>query len=252
MYEQAEVVTKSLWDLQRKLLGETNPLTLGTMEQLELEYLEDGKSELAGGLSAQAKANFARAEELATQHLALYLAGSGVEDTRSTEIRRRLGDIYESQAEYKKAEEEFRTIRKLAWPAENDPRRAGTDPRVRSSVSHLGWALFHQQKFAEAETVLSEIEGAFEDPGWGSGLRYNWEGVLGASLVAQKKYAAAEGHLLGSYKGRIQPSGLRADEPILFSAQEAVQWLIRLYDEWGKPEEAAKWREKLGAEILPR
>jgi outer membrane protein assembly factor BamD (BamD/ComL family) len=31
------------------------------------------------------------------------------------------------------------------------------------------------------------------------------------------------------------------------SLDEAVSWIVRLYQEWGKPEEAAKWQEKLGA-----
>jgi len=77
-------------------------------------------------------------------------------------------------------------------------------------------------------------------------IRYSWACLLGAALVTQKKYAAAESRLLDSYNGRIHRKLLEV-QLNLFTAQEAAEWLVRLYDEWGKPEEAAKWREKLGA-----
>jgi hypothetical protein len=91
MYAQSEEVTRKLWDLQRKLLGESNSATLDTMEQLELLYLEDGKSEQSRGQSAQAKVKLARAEELAIQHLEIYLAKSRREDARSYTIRDAFG-----------------------------------------------------------------------------------------------------------------------------------------------------------------
>ena len=69
--------------------------------------------------------------------------------------------------------------------------------------------------------------------------------MLGASLVAQKKYAAAEPRLLSSYKGRVEPNGPPSSEVVLFSKHEAVEWLVRLYEESGRLDEAAKWRVRL-------
>jgi hypothetical protein len=155
-YAQAEDVIKRLYDLRRKVLGESNPTTLATMEQLAGSYLQDGKFDESQGRSAEARVKFERAEEL-----------------------------------------------------------------------------------------TKEMSSFFDAPTRHEGeLSYNWEGVLGANLVAQKKYAAAEARLLRCYKGRTQPNGVRADGPDLFTKQEAVEWLVRLYDEWGNPEEAAKWRER--------
>src|SRR5262249_38179556 len=119
----------------------------------------------------------------------------------------------------------------------------------RCILTHLGWALVHQQKYEEAETILNDavLTGFYnkivhpEDE-----IRYSWAGLLGATLVTQKKYAAAESRLLDSYNGRIHRK-LGEYQLDLFTAQEAVKWLMRLHDEWGKPDEAAKWPEKLEA-----
>src|SRR5262249_45527793 len=114
-------------------------------------------------------------------------------------------------------------------------------------LSSAGWALFHQQKYTEAERILNGAISFFDGPNGSEGeVRYYWEGLLGASLVAQKKYTIAEGRLLASYKGMTHPNAIDVGEPTLFTVQEAVEWLLRLYDEWGKAEEAAKWRKENG------
>jgi hypothetical protein len=73
------------------------------------------------------------------------------------------------------------------------------------------------------------------------------QAFLARVLLRKRNTRPTEDHLLASYKGRIQPNGVLAGEANLFTAQEAVEWLVRLYDEWGKPEEGPKWRDKLGA-----
>jgi hypothetical protein len=104
-------------------------------------------------------------------------------------------------------------------------------------LSHIGWAIVHQGKYAEAETILDDayMTSCLRRPHQPEGeIRFNWAGLLGASLVAQKKYPAAEDRLLVSYKARTQQ--VMAGEGNLFTAHEAVEWLVRLYDEWRKPE----------------
>ena len=73
--------------------------------------------------------------------------------------------------------------------------------------------------------------------------------LLGQSLLAQQKYAEAEPLLLQGYRG------LRANEDLHNPevdrlAGEARGRLVRLYEAWGKPVEAARWRE--GPAPMPR
>src|SRR5262249_17391900 len=78
--------------------------------------------------------------------------------------------------------------------------------------------------------------------GW---RRSSAESELGACLLGQKKYAEAEPLLLRGYEGvrryedRI-PTRSRQSRQI-----EALERLVRLYEETGKPDQAAKWHTKL-------
>jgi hypothetical protein len=79
--------------------------------------------------------------------------------------------------------------------------------------------------------------------------RYACESELGASLVGQKDYAEAEPLLLNGYKGLVRTQsvmdGMYAAriEPRM-TAVEAAGWIARMYEEWGKPQQAAEWRER--------
>jgi tetratricopeptide (TPR) repeat protein len=64
------------------------------------------------------------------------------------------------------------------------------------------------------------------------------------ALVRLRAYADAEPLLLVAHEGLSQPraeAAPRADAEL----RDAISRLVSLYDAWGKPEEAAKWREEL-------
>ena len=62
----------------------------------------------------------------------------------------------------------------------------------------------------------------------------------------QQKYADAEPLLHESYEGL---KTLAAENPALAnSLTRAIESLVQLYEAWGKPEEAAKWRQQLEAQ----
>src|SRR5262249_18213594 len=141
---------------------------------------------------------YAQAEEVTKKMWDLQrklLGANSMEDVRSYAIRMRLGQIYEGQRKYKKAEEAFRTIQKILL------RENGSlaNQRGRSILTHIGWAVFPQERYAEAETILDApiMTDFYDAPIHPEGaIRHNWAGLLGAILVAQKKYAAAEDRLL--------------------------------------------------------
>jgi serine/threonine protein kinase len=69
--------------------------------------------------------------------------------------------------------------------------------------------------------------------------------LLGANLLEQKKYPEAEKRLLGIFDRVGIPSEANTfDVTLLPRVSEAVSLLARLYDETGRPEQAAEWRKK--------
>jgi tetratricopeptide (TPR) repeat protein len=67
----------------------------------------------------------------------------------------------------------------------------------------------------------------------------------GQSLMEVQEYADAEPLLLASYKGLKQNEADIAPEEKDSLLRDATARLVQLYDAWGKPHEAAKWRQEL-------
>jgi hypothetical protein len=85
-----------------------------------------------------------------------------------------------------------------------------------------------------------------KDPdGWNT---FQTQSLLGAALLGQQKYAEAEPLLIKGYEGLKQHEA-KIPTPLKRYLTEAGQRVVRLYDGWGKPEEAAKWRAKLAREL---
>ncbi|MFO0810621.1 MAG: serine/threonine-protein kinase [Gemmataceae bacterium] len=66
--------------------------------------------------------------------------------------------------------------------------------------------------------------------------------LLGRAFADQKKYTEAEPLLLAGYAGIRQRPDKTANT--LVSRYEAREWLVQLYEAWGKPDEAARWRKE--------
>ena len=66
---------------------------------------------------------------------------------------------------------------------------------------------------------------------------------MGASLSGQKKYAEAEPLLLEGYQGMVARKD-RMGVPDRYHLDRAREWIVQLYQDWGKPAKAAEWRKK--------
>jgi non-specific serine/threonine protein kinase/serine/threonine-protein kinase len=77
---------------------------------------------------------------------------------------------------------------------------------------------------------------------------FHTESLLGASLPGQKQFGDAEPLLIGGYKG-LKQRAAEIPAPLQRHLTEAGERVVRLYDEWGKPEKAAEWRAKLASEL---
>ncbi len=92
--------------------------------------------------------------------------------------------------------------------------------------------------------MLRECLAVLERSGPDAWQAFSARSRLGANLVAQKKYAAAEPLLLAGYEGLKQRAAqMTANREARVA--EAVARLVQLYDAWGRPDVAEMWRRTL-------
>jgi hypothetical protein len=110
-----------------------------------------------------------------------------------------------------------------------------------------------KESWSDAEATLRECVAirAKIDPGAWSTAEAKF--ALGSALVRQKKYTEAEPLLVEGYRGMTRRADARgADVPPSAVRRkcltDTLEGLIQLYDDWAKPDEAAKWRVELAAQ----
>jgi hypothetical protein len=116
-------------------------------------------------------------------------------------------------------------------------------PETLDSAADLALACVSQRKFAEIEPLAREALNADRKNRPDDWQRFRAESLLGASLAGQKKYVEAESLLLDGYQGMLARKD-RIAMPDRYHLDRAREWLIRLYEVWGKPEKAAEWKSK--------
>jgi tetratricopeptide (TPR) repeat protein len=113
------------------------------------------------------------------------------------------------------------------------------------SMVHLANALQQRGDFDRAERLLRQclaVRRRKEPDAWTTSQT---QSLLGGCLLRQKRYADAEPLLLAGYAGlNRHEKAIPARDKARLS--EALERLVRLYDAWGKPEQAAAWRKQLG------
>jgi tetratricopeptide (TPR) repeat protein/tRNA A-37 threonylcarbamoyl transferase component Bud32 len=132
------------------------------------------------------------------------------------------------------------------WLAKQRPKLSADDLDVALRLKLLGQCQGIQKHYAAAEQSLRESLAISRKKQPLSILRYDTETLLGAALVGQRRYGSAEPLLLSGarfFKARVA-SLAPAQRRFLF---DAVNRLIELYDAWGRPEDAARWRQELAA-----
>jgi tetratricopeptide (TPR) repeat protein len=73
----------------------------------------------------------------------------------------------------------------------------------------------------------------------------NWKtprakSIIGRSLAGLRRYKEAEPLLLEGYRGLEHNPQVSVE-----IQQQALEWIVQLYRDWGKPEEASSWQKKL-------
>lgn len=151
----------------------------------------------------------------------------------------RLAAAYRDTNRWVEAEELIAEM--LATQRKNHPPSSRT---LAESLAMLGEVQLAQGKFVEAEKALRVAHEAFAKNEPGRSSAFLLQSLLGAAVHGQKRHAEAAELLLAAAEGLQKraagsPSPTRAK-----NFRDAAERLAKLYDDWGKPEEAGKWRDQ--------
>jgi tetratricopeptide (TPR) repeat protein len=153
-----------------------------------------------------------------------------------------VGQVEEARAHYDKAE---LWQRKALAAAKAD---SGPDSLLYAgALASLGLTLLERRKWTDAEPVLRECLALRENQEPDAWTTFSARSMLGGALLGQKKPAEAEPLLVQGYEGMKQRAAkiTLGNKPRL---AEALERLVELYDAWGKPDQAARWRRELESE----
>jgi serine/threonine protein kinase/tetratricopeptide (TPR) repeat protein len=222
-YVQATQLGSQAMGIGRRVLGPEHPDTLTPMHNLAKAYAAQGEY-------GQAEALFSQIAEISGR-----VFGSEHPDT--LDALSSMAFMYQRQGKYALAETHAAQAlagRRHALGSEH--------PDTMSSAADLALAYASQGKFAQGEPRAREaveFDRKTQPDDW---QRFRAESLLGVSLAGQKKYAEAEPLLLEGYKGMMARKD-RMGVPELYHLDRAREWLLQLYQAWGKPEKAAESRK---------
>jgi hypothetical protein len=123
-------------------------------------------------------------------------------------------------------------------------------PDTLTSMSNLAGAYLDARRWAEAEKTARECLSLREHKQPDDWWCFHTISQVGAALTGQKKYAEAEPLILAGYEG-LKAREAKIPAPAKSRFAEAAERVVRLYEDWGKPEQAAQWKTKLGMPDLP-
>jgi eukaryotic-like serine/threonine-protein kinase len=198
----------------------------------------EARSELALALSNLAsivllQGDYERAESLSHEAFELFRKTLGENHQYSAYPLITLAEIYYRSQNYPKARETIERaaqIQQRALPAEHID-------FVRSRVT-LGKIIMQTGEFEKAESYIRQaVEKLVQSLPKGHLMIAGAQGPFGECLLLQKRYAEAEPLLIESHNAfekRLGPKDPRT--------QDACRRLVRLYETWGKPDEAARYR----------
>jgi eukaryotic-like serine/threonine-protein kinase len=206
-------------------LGLDHPDTLASQNYLANAYCEAGQLD--------------RAIPLFLRTIIAQTARLGPEHPSTLATRSDLGGAYLSQGDSARAESLLRDVlvaRRKKLGAQH--------PAVAQTLTSLGESLLEQRKWAEAEQLLRDglaIWDARRPDDWN---RFNTQSLLGNSLLGQQNFAQAEPLLLSGYEGmKSRETRIPASKKVVLI--ESCKRILRLYEAWGRPEQAAAWRARL-------
>ena len=224
-FAQAELLQRKVLEVDIRVMGVEHPDTLIHFGNMAKLYRNQGKN-------VEADALFNRVLE--TQRRVL---GEDRPETMTTMAL--LGSLEGYEGKYEDAEH------LLTRALEGQRRVLGNEHRsTQNSLVWLGRVRLQQYKYAQAEANFREALSTYLKTNPESWQRYNCQSLLGASLAGERRYDEAEPLVIGAYETMIKRRNKipAASQPDLESAGAQI---VRLYEDWPKPDKAAEWRSKL-------
>jgi eukaryotic-like serine/threonine-protein kinase len=223
-HEQSEALTSQSVEIRRRVLGPEHPETLMSMSNLADVYEDEGKY-------AQAEALYSQTQEIQRRVL-------GPEHPLTLYTLSHFVFMYQREGKYALAE--TYAAQALAGGRHS---LGAENPDTMASEADLALAYVSQGRFGQSEPLAREAleaEKKIQPDDW---QRFRAASLLGASLAGEKKYAEAEPLLLEGYQGMLARID-RIAVPDRYHLELAHQWLVQLYQAWGKPDKAAEWEKK--------
>jgi len=262
-YAQSEQMLAKVIEISRRVHGEEHPITVATLNNLGELYLKSGRLPQAERtyLSVHAIQKRVRGEEHPNSlNTMSSLANVYLQTRKDVEARLLLTKLVESAprvlgsrhvisqwslsqlANLERKEKRYADAEQL-WSrvlaAQRFPKRMDT-----VALATLGYVRIELKKYADAESVLREALAADEKLKLTAWDLFRDQVLLGASLAGQAKYAAAEPLLLAGFEGLArQKNDIPADDR--FYVEATGPWIVQLYQDWGKPDQAMEWTRRL-------
>jgi tetratricopeptide (TPR) repeat protein len=167
--------------------------------------------------------------------------GLGERHPLSLDTLNGLAQTYQTEGKYEQAEALFSKALESERPALGE-----AHPDSLRTLLSLGHVQLLRQKYTEAAAALRETLTRYEKALPESWERYNCQSLLGAALAGQKKFTEAESLLLSGFGGMVERQAFN-DANHRSSLSETADRIVKLYEIWGKPAQAAEWRLKLEA-----
>jgi len=218
---KAEVLFSEVLEEQRRTLGEDHPSTLDTLHCLAWTYARQER--------------YVEAEELFEQGLSTCLETLGEERYVTQEAMNGLVSVYTDVGRYKEAESMGRRLLELRR------RTLGEEhPETMEATGLLARIFVKQGLHEEAERLYIKAMDTQKRLGSHDPRMLFQMEELGALYCEQGRYIEAEPLLVEACQRRENQFGPEHDYTI-----DMLNQLVRLYEAWGKPEEAEEWRTKL-------
>jgi len=222
---EAVAEERAILPVSRRLQGSDHPQTIVMMEVL--------------GQALGGQGNHAEAESLMQEAMENSRQRFGLEDHLTVTAMHKLAFLYQQEGKLDAAENLLRRALEISQRV-----RGPDDPVTLLCRDYLGMVLVKAARPAEAEGLLRQSwerrRQLFPDE-W----RTAQSGcLLGEALAGEKRFAEAESLLLAGYI-RLKDLRTMIPAPADVSFRHPGECLVKLYQDWGKPDEAESWRVKL-------
>jgi tetratricopeptide (TPR) repeat protein len=123
-------------------------------------------------------------------------------------------------------------------------------PLLADDLAALGENLLNQSRWSEAEPLLSQALTIREKATPEDLHRFHAMSLLGGALLGLGRHAEAEPLVVSGYEGtKAREAQIAVSDRSRL--REAAERVVHLYDGWGRSEQAAAWKARVGMPDLP-